>query len=305
MADRHTYASVDELRDYLAGTSYSSGWTQDGSSLSLILESASRRIDDYCGGGMFGPKIMTRYYDIGSGSLIQSPQYRQNDYGQNIGVADSFTGVIPLDGWLISTTTVTSYKQTARTESETLTEGYANDFFLMPYNFNPKTMLKLNKDTAKTFHSGQQTLTILGTWGYQEETQNVTTADAISSTSATSISVASAANLGVAQTILIGSEALYITAISGNTLTVERSVNGTSASTHSGGANLAKYIYPETVVQVCKDIAKIIYRDRDLGVTQSIGTEMEAITVAQNEINNELAVLNSFRAGSTSNGVIF
>jgi hypothetical protein len=32
VATRHTYASADDLRDYLAGTSYSSGWTADGES---------------------------------------------------------------------------------------------------------------------------------------------------------------------------------------------------------------------------------------------------------------------------------
>ena len=65
MATRHTYASSDDLRDYLAGTSFSSGWTSDASSIRRILEASSRRIDLYCEGGTFGPLTETRYYDIG------------------------------------------------------------------------------------------------------------------------------------------------------------------------------------------------------------------------------------------------
>ncbi len=70
MATRHTYASSDDLRDYLAGTSFSSGWTSDAGSIRRILEASSRRIDLYTEGGTFGPLTETRYYDIGSGSLV-------------------------------------------------------------------------------------------------------------------------------------------------------------------------------------------------------------------------------------------
>ena len=49
MVTRHTYASADDLRDYLAGTTYSSGWTSDASVLRRILETASERINNYVG----------------------------------------------------------------------------------------------------------------------------------------------------------------------------------------------------------------------------------------------------------------
>jgi VCBS repeat-containing protein len=107
-------------------------------------------------------------------------------------------------------------------EVTVLTEGHNNDFFLMPYNVSPKTIFKLNEDTSNTLDAGQQTLSILGSWGYTADTLSVTTADAVGSTTTTSVSVTSAADLGPAQTILVDSEQLYITAISGNTLTVER-----------------------------------------------------------------------------------
>ena len=128
MATRHTYATADDLRDYLAGTSYSSGWTSDAGSIRRILEAASRRIDDYCGGGTFGPLTETRYYDIGTGALRDSPQYQTVAITDDIKTSMSTPGVVPLDGWIVSPTTVTAYGATDRATSETLTEGHANDF---------------------------------------------------------------------------------------------------------------------------------------------------------------------------------
>ena len=305
MAVRHTYATADDLRDYLAGTSYSSGWTSDAASIRRILEASSRRIDDYCGGGTFGPQTQTRYFDIGFGTLQNSPQYQTTTGTADVAMGNSTAGVIPLDNWIISPTTVTAYGATDRATSETLTEGYNNDFFLMPYNSTPKTILKLNEDTTKGFDSGQQTLSIVGSWGYTADTVSVTTSDAIGSTTATSASVTSAANLGPAQTILIDSEQLYITSISGNTLTVERGVNGSTAATHSGGASLYRYDYPELVVQACLDLSKIVFRDRDLGTVTTIGAGEASITSAEGEIQSILMTLDQYRATGTSNGVIF
>ena len=179
MAVRHTYATADDLRDYLAGTSYSSGWTSDAVAIRRILEASSRRIDDYCGGGSFGPQTQTRYYDIGFGNLRESPQYLATANSNDLANETQGVSVIPLDNWLVSPTTVTAYGGTDRATSETLTEGHANDFFLVPYNSSPKTLLKLNEDTAKGLDSGQQTLSILGTWGYTADTISVTTSDAI------------------------------------------------------------------------------------------------------------------------------
>jgi hypothetical protein len=305
VATRHTYASTDDLRDYLAGTSFSSGWTSDAGSIRRILEAASRRIDLYCEGGTFGPLTETRLYDIGSGSLVQSPQYLVLAGTNDISTSVSLANVIPLDGWLVSTTTVTAYDDTDRGASTVLTEGYANDFFLMPYNVSPKTIFKLNEDTSNTLDAGQQTLSILGSWGYTADTLSVTTADAISSTTTTSVSVTSAADLGPAQTVLVDSEQLYITAISGNTLTVQRGVNGTSGATHSGGATLTRYDYPELVVQACLDIAKLTFRNRDLGPASVIGAGEMSMTVAESEVRSVLMTLEDFRVTGTTNGIIF
>ena len=104
---------------------------------------------------------------------------------------------------------------------------------------------------------------------------------------------------------MIDSEQLYITAISDNTLTVQRGVNGTTAATHSGGAAATRYDYPELVVQACLDIAKLTFRNRDLGSVGSIGAGEMSMTVAEGEVRSVLMTLADFRVTGTSNGVIF
>ena len=306
--DRHTYASTDDLRDYLAGTTYSSGWTSDGSALRRVLEASSRRIDSYCGGGTFGAKTATRSYDIGNGTLIQSPQYMSiaGYSSYDINTSNATVGIIPLDAWLLSATTITSYKQTARTESETLAEGTSNDYLLMPYNFSPKTILKLNADTSKGFYSGQKTLAIAGSWGYTSDTEEITDLDgAVSSTTATTVAVTSATGLSPAETILVDSEQMYITGISSNNLTVERGVNGTTAATHSDEDAVKSYIYPSEVVQACLDLSKVTFRNRDLGVTDTLGAGDANITRASEESHDVLTTVDAYRAVGLSNAIIF
>ena len=305
MVTRHTYATADDLRDYLAGTTYSSGWTADAATLRRVLEGASDRIDLYCGGGTFGPVTATFAFDIGSGNLRNSVEPFMVGGRNAIRTTSEMVPIIRLTDWLISATTVTAYDGTARDNNTVLTAGYNADYFLMPYNSSPKTILKLNEDTADTLDAGQQTLTILGEWGYTNDTILVTTADAVASTTATSVSVTAAANFGPAQTVLIDSEQMYITSISGNTLTVERGVNGTTAATHSGGANASRYDYPPLIVQACLDIGKIMFRNRDMGSAGTIGGGAESMPTSESEIRSVLMTIADYRATGTSRGVIF
>lgn len=307
MATRHTYASVDDLRDYLAGTSYSSNWSSDSAIMSRIVEASSQRIDNYMGMESFGPRTETRHYDIGSGALRRSNQNIRNNTGNTvIGTSSVLTNAVPLDAWLISATTVTSYKATDRAENEVLTSGYNNDYWLLPYNSSPKVEIELNEDTAKSFHAGQQTLSILGSWGYSDDLSiEKTTTGTIATETETAWGVNDASGLSPSQTILVGTEQMYITGISSNTLTVERGVNGTTATTHDAGTSVYVYEYPTLVVQACLDLSKVYFRDRDLGVTQTIGTPEMGVTRSNREAINVLKTLDPFKATTTSSQVFF
>jgi len=305
VATYHTYASNDDLRDYLAGTSYSANWTSDAGIITRILEASSKRIDNHIGMISFGPRIDTRYYDIGSGALRNSRQNIRASIGNTtIGLTQSLSNSVVLDDWLISATSVTAYKSTDRASNESLTEGYDNDYWLLPYNDSPKVEIELNEDTAKSFHAGQQTLAITGEWGYSNTTTPEKTTTGTVGEAVTSWGVNDASGLSASQTILVDSEQMYITSISSNTLTVIRGVNGTTAVAHTAGTSAYAYEYPNLVAQACLDLAKIYYRDRDLGVIQTIGTGEMNITRASNEARSVLKTLDEYKA-STPDTVVF
>jgi hypothetical protein len=282
----HNYANVYDFRSYLSGTDHVTDWDTDETPIVRLLESAAQRIDQYAGRS-FGARTATRTYDLGKGALRDDSLAAARD---SISLPDywssklSGAGIVPLDDWLISATTVTAYHDTARTANTVLTEGIGNDYLLEPYNSSPKTLLKLEEDTTDSLYSGQQTLTILGTWGWQNDKTSISTMDAVGSTSATAISVASGSTTYVGDTVVVDSEQMYVTAVSGNNLTVIRGVNGTTAATHSGGVAYSRWKYPADVAQASLDVARTYWRSRDAGLTTIIGSgEMAMSTPAQEE----------------------
>ena len=281
----HTYGNVYDFKAYLGGTDHVTDWTTDETPVLRVLESASKRIDSYMGRS-FGARTETHSFDLGQGALRDDslvPNGDMIEFPDYWTTRLQSTGILGLDDWLITATTVTSYEGTDRTSSATLTEGIGNDFLLMPYNTSPKSKMKLVENTLKNLYSGQQTLTILGQWGWQNDTESISTVDAVGSTSTTTVTVSSGSTTYVGDTILVGTEQMYVTNVDGNTLTVIRGVNGTTSATHSGGATYYRYKYPADVVQACLDIARTYWRSRDVGQSQILGTNEMQMTYPQNE----------------------
>jgi hypothetical protein len=305
----HTYADVNLFRTYLAGSGHVADWTEDTTVIRILLESVSQRINQFVGNRTFGVSTATNSYDIGIGALRTDAIERTGneitrpDYWAN---KASGAGRIPLDNWLVSPTTVTAYDGSARGSSETLTEGIANDFLLEPYNRSPKNLLKLSEETTKSFSGGQQTLTILGSWGWQDQKSTaISTADAIGSTTTTSVSVSSGSTTYAGYTLSIDTEQLYVTAVSSNTLTVIRGVNGSTAATHSGGVSYYRYEYPSDVVDTCLEIARNRWRSREAGTTQLIGSGENQMTRPQESERTLLKRLNYYVGEMDQAGVFF
>ena len=281
----HTYGNVYDFKAYLGGTDHVTDWTTDETPVLRVLESASKRIDSYMGRS-FGARTETHSFDLGQGALRDDslvPNGDMIEFPDYWTTRLQSTGILGLDDWLITATTVTSYEGTDRTSSATLSEGIGNDFLLMPYNTSPKSKMKLVENTLKNLYSGQQTLTILGQWGWQNDTESISTVDAIGSSSTTTVTVTSGSTTYVGDTILVGTEQMYVTNVDGNTLTVIRGVNGTTSATHSGGATYYRYKYPADVVQAGLDIARTYWRSRDVGQSQILGTNEMQMTYPQNE----------------------
>tara|TARA_Y100000401_G_scaffold54967_1_gene43297 strand:+ start:1744 stop:2673 length:930 start_codon:yes stop_codon:yes gene_type:complete len=305
----HTYANVGNLRDYLAGTSYSSNWTADTVVLRRMLQTASRRMDNYVGGdglNTWGPYTATRVFDIGKGSYLRNDPRLVGPI-DSVMPDDTVINIVPLGSWCNAITSVTSYKQTARTENETLTSGYANDYFLLPYNTDPKTELKLNEDTAKQFYVGQKTLEIVGTFGWQDTKADLgVTLNATINDSVTALALsAGTSSVSEGNTILIGTEQMYVESVSGVNLTVVRGVHGTTAAAHTGGDAVEYYTYPSDVVETCLDLARIEYRNRDMGVQDAFGTGDVALAFPVNEARNTMKKLDRYVAHTASAGVVF
>ena len=114
--------------------------------------------------------------------------------------------------------------------------------------FSANDLIKINSEIMKISSISTNTLTVVR--GYHNTTAtthatdvtSLTTLDgAISSTGATSVPVADASSLSVDDIIKVGSEAMRVTAISTNTLTVTRGWHGTTAATASDEATVSKY----------------------------------------------------------------
>lgn len=295
----HSYADLDTFRDYLAGSNYSNGWSADSDVLLEIIEHASRMIDDYVGSGTFGPTVETRLYDLGSGDILYDPRPYQREVG--IGTSEYRAAVVPLDRWLITATTVTA-------DGVTLTSGLSNDYILEPYNDIPKYRMKLTENTTKSLGSGQQALSIAGTWGWEEHTHTNGALDgAVASTTATTIVVTLIGSLSPGVTIKVDNEQMYVTSVASNTktITVLRGVNGTTAATHSNGAAIKHIEYPNDVVVTCMEIARAHYRDRDMGIRDSIGTTEQAISTGGRHIDEALSRLNHYRTYLPAAGLVF
>jgi len=64
------------------------------------------------------------------------------------------------------------------------------------------------------------------------------------------------------------------------------------------------YTYPEDVLQTCLDLARVEYRNRDMGVQQTFGGEIP-IAFPTNEARSILKTLDPYVAYGDLSGAIF
>lgn len=305
MRSKHVYASVDLFKDYLAGDTYANNWADDVTVIRTILESASRTIEAYVGDRSFAPYISTREYDLGIGELRNRSELPRDSH--RILPTDPVLGVVPLDDWLTAIpTTVTAYDATVRNSSTVLTEGLTNDYILEPYSQAPYHTLKLSDDTTNNLSQGQKTLTILGEWGWQNETINGDTLNgSVDNTTNTIVKTNANAAIYPGDTILIDSEQLYVSSKNGTNLTVLRGVNGTTAATHLDASNIYKYLYPADVVEACLAIARDRWRSREAGTTAIIGAAGATIARPGAEVRAILRGLDNYKQTRDLAGMYF
>jgi hypothetical protein len=233
----YSYVSRTSLKDRVADS-----LTDDDTLYRAVLEAASSEIDAICN-RTFQPHTATRSYRAHNATTL----------------------VLPDD--LLSVTSLKTYKTSSRDSQDTWS---ASDYDLLPYNAagqrEPYTMVEATPDGLYVFPSFAKGVEIVGVWGWWLDTLSVTTLNgAISSTTATSVTVATATASLVEplMTILVDSEQMYVTAVSGAVLTVERGVNGTTAATHLTAAAVSVYRYPSAIVEATAIQSARLYRRKD------------------------------------------
>lgn len=212
------YASVAQLKSQLNISD-----TSDDAKLARILEAVSRQIDRQCA-RRFYVETRTRVYTARSSSYV-----RVDD--------------------ILSVTSLKTDPDGDRTYPDTwATTDYDLDPSNAAYESPPQPYTRLCVTPHGTYSFPARIprgVQVVGSWGYYQALQRLTaTAGAIASTSTTSVTVSAGTEFSIGQTLLIDSEQLYVSGVSGTTLTVVRGVNGTTAATHGAASAIDVYTYP-------------------------------------------------------------
>ncbi len=165
-------------------------------------------------------------------------------------------------------------------------EVTADQYFLMcadSYNLTPydRIVLKTNSDRTQLIYTGtlQKANAVTGTWGYHEDwgnawqSSNDTILNATGiTTSGTSITVADGdgadifgvtPRFKIGQTFKADDEFMDLTGISGETLTVIRAVNGSTAATHAKDVMLYVYRPMKDIEDAALALAKWFWSRRE------------------------------------------
>jgi len=234
------YCSIADIKGVLGITS-----TTDDTVMRKIVESASRSIDQYTNRTFIaytGTKVFNGARELWIPDLLSITTLKTDDND---------------DATYENTWATTDYIEYGVGIEDTL-------------NTFPRIRLETNPNgDYNSFASGvRKGVQIIGLWGYGD---GISATPYVSDTTITedltagesAIDVTSVTNLSAGQNILIGSEQYYIYSIATLTLTVEPTVNGTTAATHSSGATIYIYQYPSAIRQTCIDLSVLLYQLRD------------------------------------------
>lgn len=203
-----------------------------------LLEEASRWIDAYCN---------RRFY------VVAEPRRFAGSGGPDLPVPE-----------LVA---VTALATRAHPAGPPVT-WIADDYELHPLDARPNkpwgrpyTRIAVSPTAAgrRAFPSGPATVAVTGRWGFREVIAATGTTlapggDGITA-AATELTAAAPGILSPGQTLSLGAEQLYITAIDGVTATVARAVNGTAAADHPAATPISVYRYPGPVTEACLQLA--------------------------------------------------
>lgn len=150
---------------------------------------------------------------------------------------------------------------------------------LLPSNVYPKYEVELLPSANKAWayaDDWQDALTVAGIWGFHENypkawKSHAPLTAALSSATGTLVALANGTlGLEVLGYALCEGEQMQIRAVASGTLTVDRGVNGTTATTHNAGAEVKVYQQTPAIALLAHRATLFFYEHRD-----TIGTRIE------------------------------
>ncbi len=270
------YATLDDVKRVLVVPV-----TGHDVALMSYLESASRVADDFTGRQFFVDNE-TRYY----------------------GTHSTAGGGLVFEDDVLAITTVTADSEGDYTyDGETWVEG--TDFVVQPDNSWPKGSIILHPSGSYSAPRNRvRYFKLIGQFGYGDG-ESATPfariaptmseiADAITTTA--TISAADVVEAG--QTLLLGSEQVYVSGVSSTTLTIERGVNGTTAASHAAALVIDVYLYPKPITMGCANIAAAAFkRGKNAGLkSELIGAYQYVVETAKEDGDKLLRMLGPYRA---------
>lgn len=208
------YTTLDALKAEIGETT-----TANDARLRRYIAQASHAVEDYTG-RTFYPVTATKYFDAPRDGCRLFLAYED----------------------LLSLSTLTD-------GTGVITSTY---YWLYPLNLSPKHSIVLDTGSLgrgfQYVDDPQRAISIAGQWGYSADyvSTGLTLAAAVSSTT-TTVFVLSAGGCEVGHTLLVDSEAVFVSGVSGNVVTVERGANGTTAATHLISTVVYRYIPPADI----------------------------------------------------------
>lgn len=237
--DRHSYLGRDDLKRTLGST-----MSSDDAALRRALEGVSEQIDEWLGGRTFQPYTATRVFTA-----------RQD---LTLDVDD-----------LLSVTSVKFDQDGDRTYEVTLsTADWEAGPVNAPVERRPYQWLDMQPNGSYTFDRTRRGVQVAGVWGYWQDTVAVA-ARLSADTTSTSLTLSNSTSVQPQQTILVGSEQIYLGDLStAGVASVERGVNGTTPAAHTTTDAVQVYRYPAAIVEACRLQALRLHKRKDapLGV---------------------------------------
>lgn len=202
---------------------------------------------------------------------------------------------------VLSITTLKSDVDGDGTFEDSLTED--TDYTLMPQNRFPKTyaeMLPLSSYSG--FPSRTRGVEVAGLFGYGNGYRTATpyrssgATVSVATTTAEAVTASDGSAFSAGQTILAGSEQMYIKSVTDNALTARRGVNGTTAAIQSA-VSASIYEYPDDLMEAVLIQAYKWWEEKNVGYQGVMkGGAGEGMVATQRGLSKDfLALCKSYR----------